>query len=237
MNLFFEIVSNSARLIGMMPQYDAYISEEHHRAKKDAPSGTALNLLDTMRPHLSDPNLSIASVRAGWIPGTHVIGFDSEADTIILEHRAAPLGFAEARSGRALIAVRTMISGRYSGRSWAIIDSRFEIEIRYSVQHDIPSFELGVEPLIGECMGKPKGKGCNTAWSRHSGTARWTKKRCVAGQQQREASSCSCGTAGKAHRSTRSILRLSKRLRDGSRPVPVLAGPGNDTENSGLLPN
>ena len=96
MNLFFEIVSHSARLVGMLPQYDAYLSEEHHRAKKDAPSGTALNLLDVMRPHLSNPNPSIASIRAGWIPGTHVIGFDSEADTIVLEHRArSRQGFAE----------------------------------------------------------------------------------------------------------------------------------------------
>ena len=96
MNLFFEIVSHSARLVGMLPQYDAYLSEEHHRAKKDAPSGTALNLLDLMRPHLSNPNPAIASIRAGWIPGTHVIGFDSEADTIVLEHRArSRQGFAE----------------------------------------------------------------------------------------------------------------------------------------------
>ncbi len=96
MNLFFEIVSHSARLVGMLPQYDAYMCEEHHRAKKDAPSGTALNLLDLMRPHLSNPNLNIASVRAGSIPGTHVVGFDSEADTIILEHRArSRQGFAE----------------------------------------------------------------------------------------------------------------------------------------------
>jgi 4-hydroxy-tetrahydrodipicolinate reductase len=96
MNLFFEIVSHAARLVGMIPQYDAYISEEHHRAKKDAPSGTALNLLDLMRPHLSNPNLNIASIRAGAIPGTHVIGFDSVADTILLEHRArSRQGFAE----------------------------------------------------------------------------------------------------------------------------------------------
>ncbi len=96
MNLFFEIVAHSSRVMGMVPQYDAFVSEEHHRAKKDAPSGTALNLLDMMRPHLSNPNLSIASIRAGWIPGTHVIGFDSEADTIILEHRArSRQGFAE----------------------------------------------------------------------------------------------------------------------------------------------
>jgi 4-hydroxy-tetrahydrodipicolinate reductase len=96
MNLFFEIVSHSAKMVGMIPHYDAYLSEEHHRAKKDAPSGTALNLLDIMRPHLSNPNLNIASIRAGFIPGTHTIGFDSEADTIILEHRArSRQGFAE----------------------------------------------------------------------------------------------------------------------------------------------
>ncbi len=96
MNLFFEIVGYASRLVGMLPQYDAYLSEEHHRAKKDAPSGTALNLLDLMRPHLSNPNPSVACVRAGWIPGTHVVGFDSEADTITLEHRArSRQGFAE----------------------------------------------------------------------------------------------------------------------------------------------
>ncbi len=108
MNLFFEIVSNSARLIGMLPQYDAFLSEEHHRAKKDAPSGTALNLLDLMRPHLNNQNLSIACIRAGAIPGTHVIGFDSEADTILLEHRArSRQGFAEG----AVLAAR-WIAGR-----------------------------------------------------------------------------------------------------------------------------
>lgn len=96
MNLFFEIVAYSARLVGMLPQYDAFLTEAHHRAKKDAPSGTALNLRDIMRPHLANPNLNIASIRAGAIPGTHEVGFDSEADTILLEHRArSRQGFAE----------------------------------------------------------------------------------------------------------------------------------------------
>jgi 4-hydroxy-tetrahydrodipicolinate reductase len=88
MNLFFEIVSRAAALIGKVPQYDPFLSEEHHRAKKDAPSGTALNLLEIIRPHLNNPDPSVACVRAGSIPGTHVIGFDSPADTILLEHRA-----------------------------------------------------------------------------------------------------------------------------------------------------
>ena len=96
MNLFFEIVSHAARAVGMIPQYDAYVHEEHHSAKKDAPSGTALSLLDIIRPHLNNPNPSITCVRAGRIPGTHLIGFDSEADTILLEHRArSRQGFAE----------------------------------------------------------------------------------------------------------------------------------------------
>jgi 4-hydroxy-tetrahydrodipicolinate reductase len=96
MNLFFEIVTHAARVVGMLPQYDAYLHEEHHKAKKDAPSGTALGLLDTIRPYLGNPNPSVTCVRAGHIPGTHVIGFDSEADSILLEHRArSRQGFAE----------------------------------------------------------------------------------------------------------------------------------------------
>jgi 4-hydroxy-tetrahydrodipicolinate reductase len=96
MNLFFEIVAHAAKVVGMIPQYDAYVHEEHHNAKKDAPSGTALNLLDLIRPYLGNPNPSITCVRAGRIPGTHVIGFDSEADSILLEHRArSRRGFAE----------------------------------------------------------------------------------------------------------------------------------------------
>jgi len=96
MNLFFAIVSRAAEVVGKVPQYDPFMVEEHHRAKKDAPSGTALSLVEIMRPYLSRPDLSTACVRAGHIPGNHVVGFDSEADTILLEHRARNRqGFAE----------------------------------------------------------------------------------------------------------------------------------------------
>ncbi len=96
MNLFFEIAAHAASVVGAVPQYEAYLHEEHHSAKKDAPSGTALSLLDAIRPHIGNPNPSVSSVRAGRIPGTHIIGFDSEADSILLEHRARNRrGFAE----------------------------------------------------------------------------------------------------------------------------------------------
>ena len=108
MNLFFEIAAEAARIVGKVPQYDAFLSEEHHRAKKDAPSGTALNLLELVRPHLGGREPGIAVTRAGHIPGTHVLGFDSEADTIMLEHRArSRQGLAEG----AILAAR-WIAGR-----------------------------------------------------------------------------------------------------------------------------
>jgi 4-hydroxy-tetrahydrodipicolinate reductase len=96
MNLFTEIVAYAAQIIGKIPQYDPYLTEQHHRHKKDAPSGTALGLLEQIKPYLSNATPSVAVTRAGFIPGDHVVGFDSEADTIILEHRARNRqGFAE----------------------------------------------------------------------------------------------------------------------------------------------
>ncbi len=103
MNLFFEIVSRAAQVISKAPQYDPYLLEQHHRAKIDSPSGTALSLLELMNPHLKDRKVNVASSRAGFIPGNHIVGFDAEADTIILEHRARNReGFAEG----ALLAAR-----------------------------------------------------------------------------------------------------------------------------------
>ncbi len=108
MNLFFEIVSGAARVVGKIPQYDPYLAEEHHREKKDSPSGTALQLLELMKPYLNHPAPAIASTRAGFIPGNHIVGFDSEADTIVLEHHARNRqGFAEG----AVLAAR-WIAGR-----------------------------------------------------------------------------------------------------------------------------
>jgi 4-hydroxy-tetrahydrodipicolinate reductase len=96
MNVYMEIISHAAQLLSKIPQYDPYLLEEHHSAKKDSPSGTALKILELMKPYLKNPDPSVACIRAGHIPGTHVVGFDSEADTIVLEHRARNRqGFAE----------------------------------------------------------------------------------------------------------------------------------------------
>jgi 4-hydroxy-tetrahydrodipicolinate reductase len=96
MNLFFEIVRHAAQMMVRAPQYDAYILEQHHRTKKDKPSGSAIRLLDIMKTCMQSSSLDVASTRAGFIPGNHIVGFDSEADSILLEHRARNrTGFAE----------------------------------------------------------------------------------------------------------------------------------------------
>jgi 4-hydroxy-tetrahydrodipicolinate reductase len=96
MNLFFRIVEQAAQLAGSLGQYDAFVAEQHHRAKKDAPSGTALQLKQILDPHFRDRQLAISSTRSGFIPGNHTVGFDCEADTIVLEHRVRNRqGFAE----------------------------------------------------------------------------------------------------------------------------------------------
>jgi 4-hydroxy-tetrahydrodipicolinate reductase len=87
-NLFYRIVEHAARLFRSMDQYEPFIEEAHHSRKRDAPSGTALQLKERLTQHLGKESISVASTRAGHIPGTHTVGFDSLADQITLRHTA-----------------------------------------------------------------------------------------------------------------------------------------------------
>ncbi len=102
MNLFSRIVAAAAEAFDHFEGYDVYGCELHHRQKADSPSGTAIELskiiLDNMtrkeyplydrsENRIKPEELHFASIRAGFIPGTHTVGFDSEADTIELVHR------------------------------------------------------------------------------------------------------------------------------------------------------
>lgn len=85
-NLFYKIADYAAELFAKFPEYEAFIEEQHHSRKKDAPSGTALKLKEMTEKHIKIGE--IAATRAGNIPGTHRLGFDSAADQILLEHAA-----------------------------------------------------------------------------------------------------------------------------------------------------
>jgi len=87
-NVFQRAVAEAARLLKDDAEYEAWAWEIHHSAKKDAPSGTLIKLVDAMREAGYTRPIDQAASRAGKHPGTHEIGFDSAADTITLRHTA-----------------------------------------------------------------------------------------------------------------------------------------------------
>jgi len=87
-NAFFRLVAEAARLLAAQPEYGAWAWEIHHAAKKDAPSGTLLKLVEEMKKAGYGRAIDRSSNRAGMVPGTHEVGFDSAADTITLRHVA-----------------------------------------------------------------------------------------------------------------------------------------------------
>lgn len=88
-NVFFRIIDNAAKIINNIDSYDVYGYELHHSKKLDSPSGTAKSIEKIIVKNIRRINkVNFASVRSGSIPGTHIVGFDSGADTIELVHTA-----------------------------------------------------------------------------------------------------------------------------------------------------
>jgi len=85
--LYYRIAARAAELFRGVESYDPFIEEAHHKRKRDAPSGTAVQLQKIVAENL-DRDVPVASTRAGYIPGTHRLGFDSAADQITLTHAA-----------------------------------------------------------------------------------------------------------------------------------------------------
>ena len=86
--LFEALVAHAAKLFAPQTEFAAFLHEAHHSAKKDAPSGTAHSLKHAMEQAGFPRPIDVSSTRAGFIPGTHTIGFDGPAETITLTHAA-----------------------------------------------------------------------------------------------------------------------------------------------------
>jgi 4-hydroxy-tetrahydrodipicolinate reductase len=86
--LFEAVVAQAAKLFAPQAEFGAFLHEAHHAAKKDAPSGTALLLKRAMEQAGFPRPIDVSSTRAGFIPGTHSVGFDGPAETITLSHAA-----------------------------------------------------------------------------------------------------------------------------------------------------
>jgi 4-hydroxy-tetrahydrodipicolinate reductase len=91
---FFELARLAASLYPAAG-YATFLVEEHHAQKKDAPSGTARRIARIVEDE-SGQAPPVASVRAGTIPGTHRLVFESPEDDVELVHRArGRAGFAK----------------------------------------------------------------------------------------------------------------------------------------------
>jgi 4-hydroxy-tetrahydrodipicolinate reductase len=86
--MFEAMVAHAAGLVASQAEFGAWLHEAHHAMKKDAPSGTAILLKSAMEKAGFSRPIDVASTRAGFIPGTHTIGFDAPAESITLSHTA-----------------------------------------------------------------------------------------------------------------------------------------------------
>src|SRR6185369_5753927 len=84
--LFEALVAQAAKLFAPQADFSAFLHEAHHAAKKDAPSGTAFSLKKAMEQAGFPRPIDVSSTRAGFIPGTHTVGFDGPAETVTLTH-------------------------------------------------------------------------------------------------------------------------------------------------------
>jgi len=117
---YLSIAKAASAIMNNLKDYEVCIKEVHHTQKKDAPSGTALMLANTVLPKLDsytgyaieekeEGKITIHSERIGNEPGLHELTFTSAVDEIKLSHHAfSREGFA---SG-ALVAAKWISDGR-----------------------------------------------------------------------------------------------------------------------------
>ena len=84
-NLSLGLLTQAAKVLGK--NFQVAITESHHRAKVDAPSGTALQMGEVMQPYCESP-IQYASIRAGDIVGDHTVIFAGDGERLEITHRA-----------------------------------------------------------------------------------------------------------------------------------------------------
>jgi 4-hydroxy-tetrahydrodipicolinate reductase len=129
-NLVLGLVRQAASVLG--PEWDAEVVETHHRAKRDAPSGTALMIAkaiaaghgsdyDAVKRHSRDGDIGprpqgqigVSTVRGGDVIGEHTASFFGPAERIEISHRASSRSIFAAGALRAAAWVVGKPPGRY----------------------------------------------------------------------------------------------------------------------------
>jgi len=106
-NLFFELNKKLASLMSKHQNYEVSMEEIHHTQKLDAPSGTAISLAEqiierqdikkawVLDEKTNTEELLIEATREPNVPGTHLVKYESDIDSLSIEHKAhSRKGFA-----------------------------------------------------------------------------------------------------------------------------------------------
>lgn len=129
-NVMLGLVQTAARALA---DWDAEVTETHHKAKRDAPSGTALAIAraiaaghgvdyDAVKRHTRDGDIGprpageigVASVRGGDVVGEHVAYFFGAAERIEIAHRATSRAIFATGAIRAAAWIVGKPPGRYT---------------------------------------------------------------------------------------------------------------------------
>ncbi|MBO4347631.1 MAG: 4-hydroxy-tetrahydrodipicolinate reductase [Lachnospiraceae bacterium] len=126
-NLLIKLLKDAAPVLGNAG-YDIEIVEQHHKMKKDAPSGTALALADAINESLDNrytyvydrtdrsearrtDEIGISAVRGGTIVGIHDVIFAGEDEVITLNHTA----YSRAIFAKGALTAAKYLSGKENG--------------------------------------------------------------------------------------------------------------------------
>lgn len=98
-NIFLEINKRLAALMSNQDQYSTSVEETHHIHKLDAPSGTAITIAEGIiaNSNYSDwylnegeskEGIPITAHRMDEVPGTHIVRYVSDIDSLEIKHEA-----------------------------------------------------------------------------------------------------------------------------------------------------
>lgn len=101
-NIFFELNKQLAKMMNSQKEYSINLEEIHHTKKLDTPSGTAITLAEGIINHTSKRDwqlkerqtqinaetILIEAKRVPDVPGTHIISYESQIDSIEIKHTA-----------------------------------------------------------------------------------------------------------------------------------------------------
>ncbi len=126
-NMLLKLIQDAAKILATAG-FDMEIVEKHHKLKKDAPSGTALALADSLNEAMDNQyhyvfdrsqihemrdakEIGVSAVRGGTIVGDHDVIFAGPDEVITFSHQA----YSKAVFGKGAVEAAKFLAGKGAG--------------------------------------------------------------------------------------------------------------------------